>query len=201
MIVFVDTESSDLLKRHLPLSDESQPWIVSIAADLTDIDGNTLDHFSTRIRADGRKIRDGAESIHGISSRSAGRNGVSEIVALGMLLGFVAQAKYCVGYGLDFDRQLVESMLIRRRRDTRLWIRPGLEFVNVMLPATPVCKIQPKEPRDDGSHKWPSLSEAQSIILGESPREGNHNAWTDAQITKRLFFELMRRGVIEALVK
>lgn len=196
--LFVDTESSDLLKRHLPLSDPSQPWIVSMAGDLSDGDGVPQAFFFTQVRAaDGQKVRPGAEQVHGISSRDAAREGVPQIAALAMLCHLASQARYVVGYGLDFDRQLVESALLRSGKDTRLWTRPGLQFINCMLPATAICKLPPKEPRDDGQFKWPSLAEAQQIILGEPPRTGIHNAWDDMQISKRVFMELRRRGVIE----
>ncbi len=198
MLLFVDTETSDMLKRHLPLSDESQPWIVSIAAELVGMDGVTQDFFYTRVRAaDGAKIRDGAEKVHGISSREASRSGVPQVVALGMLCHFAAQANLAIGFGMDFDRQIVESALIRSGKDTKLWVRPGLQFVNCMLAATPVCKLPPKQPRDDGAHKWPSLDEACEIILGTPRREGHHNAWNDMQRTKLLYFALRAKGVLE----
>lgn len=197
MLLFVDLETSDLLKRDLPLDDPSQPWAVTIAAELTDLNGKTRDFFYTRIRADGRRVRDGAAAVHGISSAQAGRDGVNEIAALAMLCGFAAQANYVVGHAIDFDRKVVESLLLRLRKDPKVWVRPGLEFICTMKTATSVCKIEPKVARDDGSYKWPSLDEACEIILNEPRREGAHDAWDDVQRAKRLFLALRSHNLIE----
>lgn len=196
MILFVDCETSDLLKRNLPLSDPAQPWAVSIAAELTDDAGMTAGHLWTAIRADGRKIREGAEAVHGVSSAMAGRTGASEIAALGLLTDFSKQSNRCVGFGIDFDRRVIEGVLVRRGKDARHWVRPGLEFVDLMQVCTPICKLPPKEPREDGGFKWPSLDEACRIVLGKEPRTGLHNAWEDCQRAKELYFALLQDGAI-----
>lgn len=196
MLLIFDLETSDLLRRDLPLEDPAQPWVVSIGAQLCAMDGAVRDHFHARIRADGRQVRAGAQAVHGVSSRDAARSGVSETVALGMLIGFAAQATYCAGHGIEgFDRKVVESCLIRLGKDTRMWTRPGLQFVDTMLLATPVCRIP--SGRDDGQFKWPSLDEACEAILGEPRREGNHSAYEDCDRARRLFIALRERNVVE----
>lgn len=81
-------------------------------------------------------------------------------------------------------------------RCTKIWTRPQLRFIDPMIAATQVCKIVPPEPRSDGSYKWPTLDEAGSILLGEAPRGEHHSAADDIQRTKRLFYDLWRRGLI-----
>jgi len=197
MWVIADTETSGLLKRGLPLHAPEQPWIVSISAEHIGPDRETISFFSSRIRAeDGRLIEDGASGVHGISSRSAARHGVPAIVGIGFLCHMASDARYVVGWGLDFDRQIVEGELIRRKKDTRLWTRPGLAFVDLMKVATNFCRIPHPEPRDDNQWKWPSLDEACEKLLGEE-RRGQHHGWDDVQRTKRLFFWLLDRGAIE----
>lgn len=198
MLLFIDTETSDLVKRDVPLHDPSQPWCVSLAAELCDNDGTSRDFIFTRIRSDGRMIRDGAKAVHGITSSQAGRDGVSETAALGVLIGFAAQASTVVGHGVDFDRQIIEGLLIRRGKDTRMWVRPGLTFIDTMIAATPVCKLS--SGRSDGQFKWPSLDECCEAILHEQPRTGHHSAWDDLLRTKRLYFALMHLGVMEMTV-
>jgi hypothetical protein len=195
MITFLDTEASDLLKRELPLDNPGQPWAVSISAELTDINGNQLAFFSTPIRADGRKITENARKVHGVSSAQAGQSGVGEVVALGMTIGFASESRYVVGFGLDFDRQLIQSLLMRRKKDTKLWTRPGLEFIDVMKPAAHICKI-PSD-HESGSYRWPNLDIAAEKILGEPPRTGFHTAWGDLQLAKRIFFKLREQNIIE----
>lgn len=198
MLLFIDTETSDLLKKDLPLSDPSQPWACAIAADLCDDDGTTRDFLHTRIRSEGRMIRAGAKAVHGISSSDAGRDGVSETAALGVLIGFAAQVSVVIGHGVSFDRQVIEGLLIRRGKDTRMWMRAGLCFVDTMLAATPVCRLPHDPPSASGQFKWPSLDSACEAILHELPRSGYHSAWDDCQRTKRLYFALRELRVLEA---
>lgn len=196
MLLIVDSETSDLLKPDLPLGDPGQPWVVSLAAQLCAMDGTVRDFFHVRIRADGRQVRPGAHAVHGISSREAARSGVSEVTAFGMLIGFAAQATYAVGHGIDgFDRRVVESGLISLGKDTAMWTRPGLQFIDTMLVAVPVCQIP--SGRDDGQFKWPSLDEASEIILNEPRREGAHSAWDDCDRARRLFLALRERNCVE----
>lgn len=191
-ILFVDTESSDLVKWDLPPEDPAQPWPVSIAAELV-VGGIASDFFHAHVKAEGRVVREDAAAVHGVSTRKAAKSGISEVVALGMLCGFASQARQVVGHGIDFDRKLIEGSLLRRGKESRLWTRPGLEFICTMKAATPFCRLE----RQDGSPKWPSLDEACEILLGEPRREGAHGAWDDMKRAQRLFFWLQERGAFE----
>lgn len=200
-LLFLDTETSGLMKRGLPLESPEQPWVVSLAAELCDDAGNQIACINTRIRANGRTIDEGARAVHGISSALAGRTGVSELAALGVLCGresFASQARYVVGHGISFDREVIASVLARHGRDPMTWTRPGLQFLDTMLAASPFCQID--SGRDDGAHKWPSLDEACQQLLGEPPRAGMHSAWDDLQRAKRLFFKLRERGAFDIAV-
>jgi hypothetical protein len=198
VILFVHLATSDFIKRNLPLTDPSQPWIVALAAELADGDGRTLDFVSTRVRAaPGRKIREGAEAHHGITSREAAKAGISEIVALGVLCGLAAQARYVVGHGIEFDRLTVESVLLRSGKDARLWTRPGLESLDPMTTAAPFCRIIGEPPREDGQYKWPSIDDAVHVLLGEAKREPPFEPWEDVQRTKRLFWHLRSLNAYE----
>lgn len=197
-LLFVDTETSGLFKRNLPMDSDQQPWIISLAAELTDDVGRQIACINTGIRANGRKISADAQAVHGISSAFAGRTGVSELAALGVLCGresFASQALYVVGHGISFDRDVITSVLARNGRDATTWVRPGLTFVDTMLASTPFCKI-PSE-HDSGSYKWPSLDESCELLLSEPPRTGPHNAWDDIQRCKLLFFWLRSHGALE----
>lgn len=198
MLLFIDCETSGLIKRNLPLDSAEQPWCCQIAAELCDEVGNQLACLNTRIRANGRTIDEGARNVHGVSSALAGRTGVSELSALGVLCGresLASQARYAIGHGIEFDRDVVTSVLARHGRDATTWTRPGLEFIDTMKAAAPFCKL-PSD-HDSGGYKWPSLDEACQILLGESPRVGHHDAWSDITRCKHLFFWLRLRGAFE----
>lgn len=196
--LFCDVETSGLIKKHLPLDSAEQPWIVSLAAELTDHTGDHIACINTTIRANGRTITADAARVHGISSALAGRTGVSELAALGVLCGresLASQARYVIGHGVSFDRDVITSVLLRQKRDPASWTRPGLEFLDTMLAATPFCRL----PSDhaDGGFKWPTLDEACQILLDEEPRSGARDAWDDLRRTKRVFFWLRSRNAID----
>lgn len=197
MILFVDTETSDLYKDDLPPNHASQPWVVSIAAELCSYDGVARDWMHTRIRANGRTVKQGASAVHGVSTAQASRTGVPEIVALGIFCHFVAQASHLVGFGNSFDVKVIKSVLLRANKSRDLIERPGLEIVDTMPLCAPLCKIEPAIVRDDQNYKWPKLDEACETLLGEPRREGTHSAWDDMQRAKRIYFELVKRGVVE----
>ena len=123
---------------------------------------------------------------------------MSELAALGVLCGresFASQARYVVGHGVSFDRDIITSVLARNGRDAATWVRPGLQFIDTMLAATPFCKI-PSDHESDG-YKWPSLDEAGALLLNEIPRSATHDAWDDIGRCKRLFFWLRDRGALD----
>ena len=193
-ILFIDCESSGKIKDSLPLSDPSQPWAVSIAAELCRMDGTTISHMHMQIRADGRMISEGAERVHGISNRQAAMSGVSEAAVIGSLIGLSAQAQIVAGHGVNFDKRLVEGVVRRAGKNPANWLRPGIQWFCTMEAATPFCRIK----REDGSYKWPSLDEACETMLSLPRRVGHHSAWDDLQRMKALYFEIARQGAAEA---
>lgn len=194
MLLFFDIETSDLLRRDIPMDDQNQPWIVSIAAELVDFDGNHIAGMDTRIRADGRKIRAGAEGVHGISNRAAAKSGRNEIVALGFLIGMASEAEYAVAYTGEFSRDCVTSVLMRRGKSVEIWKRPGLQFIDCKKAAVPFCRV-PSD-KESGGFSRPPLAIAVKTLLGEDiperpePRE-------KVAYTKRIFFKLLELKALE----
>jgi hypothetical protein len=179
MYLFIDCETSGLLKKNLPLDDANQPWVVSLAAQLCDSAGNELAAMRTGIRANGRAIASDASAVHGISSRKAAYTGVAEKSALRLLCGkesFVSQARFVVGHGMQFDKDVITGLILRNGWDASVWTRPGVE---------------------SGSYRWPSLDDACQILLGVEPRIGAHDAWDDLQRCKLLFSHLRDRGAFD----
>jgi DNA polymerase III subunit epsilon len=195
MILFVALDTSGLLKRHVPLEDPSQTWPVRVGFEFSTMDGHQKGFLSTQIRSDGRKIQEAATAIHGITTREADRSGMSEVIALGAICAWAKETRYLVGFSVDFYRDVLEGALMRRGRDSSMLIRAGIEVVDLMKPCAQFCKIVTD--REDGSYKWPRLSEACEMLLGDAPMVGYRHAWDDCQRAKRLFFELRKRNALE----
>lgn len=190
-----DTETSGLPVAGIPKGHDQYPWPVQIGMELFDDDAATLGIFESQVRSDGRKMSAGAIAVHGITDRSASRDGISEIAMLAVASGFAAQADYAIGFSVTFDIGVLESALMRLGKSTRMLVRPGLQIVDLKEPAAQACKIQ--SDHDSGTYRWPTLDKACEIILGEPPRTGKHRGLADAQRAKRLFFALRERGLID----
>lgn len=200
MLLIVDLETSGLMIPGLPPEAPEQPWPVQVAADLCDEEGNSLSHMSIRIKSDGRKIDPGATAVHGITSREADKTGVSEVVALAMLVGLVGDAEKVIGFGVNYDKGVILGALTRWERPTRKFLRPGLEFVDLIPPAAAACKL----PTDHSSNsfRWPDLSTAFSMLtnglatVDDIDLPAAHDAWGDCRRAKAVYFALKARNLI-----
>jgi hypothetical protein len=195
--MFINCVTSDLLKKDRSLADDSQPWCVWVCG-LLEVPGRYPQCFSLAVKAEGRKVRAGAEAVHGLSSRDAAKHGVSEVVVLGDVCGLAAQAECVVGHGIDFDKDVITSLLMRRDKSTKLWVRPGLRFFDTMALATPFCRL-PRAVNEDGSFKWPSLREASEILLKETVEEGPHDPMNDLERVRRLWGWLVANNAVADL--
>jgi DNA polymerase-3 subunit alpha len=190
MLLFCKLATTDIVRDGAP------PQIVSLAAELTDVNGNALDFVHTRVRVGNASVKPEAQEVHGISSRMASRDGVSVITALGMLCGLAAQARYLIGHAITFDRDVAVGALLRMNKDASKLIRPGLQIIDTMTAAAPVCRL-PSD-RTDGAYRWPSLDAACEAILHEQPTTGHRNTWRDLKRAERLYFALRNMNVLEA---
>jgi DNA polymerase III epsilon subunit-like protein len=196
MMLALDTETSGLIPHGVPKGNPAWPFIVQVGAILFDLDGTERAVFGSQVRSDGKTISPGAEKVHGISTRSARRDGVSELAALAVISGFAAQASIITAFNAKFDIDIIESSLIRLGKSTRMVVRPGVEIVDLIPPAAQLCKLP--SGHESGSYRWPSLDAACAAILGEPERIGPHVALHDAGRAKRLFLALRSRNLLEA---
>lgn len=193
MLLFLKVASSDLLRESEPLDAPGQPWCVSLAAELTAMDGTQRGFMLAPVRSDGRSIKPGAAAKHGITTRDAARAGVSEIAALGFLIQLAMNPTHLVAWRVDFDRDVLIAVLARLGKDSRMLVRPGLELVSVQDAAAAVCRLPGGT---DGQFRLPTLDEAHTSILGQARPSGPHSAWDDLCAMRAVFFALRDRGVI-----
>lgn len=193
MFAVIDVETTDLLRKGAALDDPSQPHIIQASALLCEEDGSIRSALRDAYvkPGDDWRITPGAARTHGITLQDARRWGQALAVVLGHVVGLCANVRTIVAYG-SFDFDVVTSELLRMGKSTRSWDRPGLQKVDVMEAATVPADLV----REDGTRKWPSLSEAVVTLLGRE-HEGAHSSWWDANATLELFLHLRARGFIE----
>lgn len=194
MLLFLKVASSDLMNPNEPAGSAAQPWAVSIAAELTTMDGITRGMMLAPIRSDGRPIKAAATAKHGITARDAARAGVSEIAALGFLIQLAMNPTHLIAWNVDFDRDVLVSVLAKLGKDSRMLVRSGLELIGVQDFAKAACKLPGG---DDGQFRRPTLDEAIFALMGEKRPDAPHSAWNDLTAMRAIFFVLRDRGLIQ----
>lgn len=156
MILFIDVESSGLLRADLQADDPSQPSICQIGAHLLDTEYRPLAILETLIKPEGGwTVEPEAFAVHGIEEVSCIRYGVDIRVALAMLQQMALKAQTIVAHNLEFDRKIIAAQLAKIGSDGHWWQRQARKFQCSMELATPICRI----PGEYG-FKFPSLEEA-----------------------------------------
>lgn len=204
-ILILSTHTSGLYRPELALEDGAQPFVIEMAAALCSKAGTMLSFFSHIIKPEGRKFKEGAVEVHGITPLMAAQIGIPENRVIGCFLDMLKTAPMesamtVVTYGTlavdalncQISHYAVSSNKAPDAFD-KLWRkRPLIETINLMVPyAQQACRI----PGED-DYKWPSLEEAAGLFLGTallSPRD----AWTDLLVKKEIYFAMQKRGYFQ----
>ena len=195
MILALDTETTGLIDKAKPLGDDSQPRIVQVGAILAEDNGDIVTEIrDIYIRPAGWKTKPGAETVHGISDKMANRFGISEIAALGLIVGLSANVKRVIGHGVEFDRDIVSGTLMRLGKSTELFRRPRLQWCCTMKGMNEICSIESQYV--DGASKWPTLAEAYFHAFGREP-DRQHSAFHDAATALEIYLWLIDKGYQE----
>lgn len=191
LILFYDSETQNLPLFDQPSEDPRQPHIVQLAACLVSAETRkTIQSMDVIIRPDGWAIPDEVTKIHGIATGYAEQVGVSESLAVGMLMELWDKAAYRVGHNETFDARILRIALMRfdspEMADT--W-KAGKADCTAKL-ATPHCKLPPTDKmRAAGRHhhKTATLSEAYRHFFGKELQDA-HSAMADVQACMAVYF-------------
>jgi DNA polymerase III subunit epsilon len=194
MILFFDTETTGKYEFAFPPDDPRQPYIVQLAALLTDDDGKELASLNTIIKPDGFIIPNEAASIHGITTERARQIGVNIDAALAMFFELKKRADVWVAHNIDFDRAVIDSVAERMFLDVGTFEKN--RCFCTMLASAPVLKMPNQYGYD--TYKWPKLIEAYRHFFGES-FDGAHDALADVRACAAVYFKLKKQEVLDAV--
>lgn len=192
LALFYDSETSGLPLFSEPSEDERQPHIVQLGARLVDLDDRSI--ISTPdviIRPDGWTIPEDVSAIHGITTEKALAVGVSESMALGMLLELWSRAQVRIGHNEQFDARIVR--IAQHRLDDGLvdeW-KEGKAKCTQRL-ATPILKLPPTEKMKRAGftkNKSANLREAYRFFTGRE-LEDAHSALADVDGCMAVYFAI-----------
>ncbi|MGL4230352.1 MAG: 3'-5' exonuclease [Casimicrobium sp.] len=184
-VLIFDTETTGLPLWKEPSDDPAQPYVVDIAADLCDDDGNLLESMDAIIN-NGITIPDDMAAIHGITTEIAERDGIAPDEAVNRFLEMVGKADLIVGHNVSFDIRMMRIMVAKVRGEK--WDNP-LPIFCTMRKSTNLCKILTDSPRHPEHWKWPKLTEAMKHFFDEDHTDA-HRARPDCDASRRVYFHI-----------
>jgi len=208
--LIIGLATTDLMRHDLPLDDRGQPWLVDIAAELMAADGRAVDIIKRTVRLPrDTTVKNGAQDIHKISTRSARRSGATQRWACFTLIEMLNEARFAISYS-GMTREVISSVITRiAGNDAGQWLsawqRAGVEWIDLRTPATQICKLPYDPPNALGGYRWPSRAEAAEKVLGAAYGDiasdemaQNSAAWHNMKTDRWLYIAMCGRGLIEA---
>lgn len=192
MILFFDTETTGFFQDRLPIDHPDQPYIVQLAAELTDDDGGPIAGFSFIVDpgvSDGVFIPDRASDVHGITNERAVQFGVSAEFALSAFTHLYQRADIVCAHNIKFDRGVMEAAIARHYGKV-LPLRKTLFCT--MEAASPIVDLPPTERMLAAGFtkpKPPKLEECIKHFFNEE-LDGAHDAMIDVRACRRVYFHL-----------
>lgn len=193
LVLFYDTETTGLPDFKAPSEAEHQPHIVQLGARLVDLDTRVaISTLDVVIRPDGWEIPDEVSAIHGITTERAEQVGVSESLALGLLLEMWERAGPRIGHNESFDARIVR---IAQHRFDEAYIDAwkGAPAQCTQILATPILKLPPTPKMlkaGFNKNKSANLSEAYEFFTGRK-LENAHSALADVDACMAVYFAIL----------
>ncbi|MDP1620969.1 MAG: DUF294 nucleotidyltransferase-like domain-containing protein [Bacteroidales bacterium] len=185
----LDTETTGLLpKEQLEDTDpETHPRVIQVAWLLFDADGKLIESHNRYILQE-QPVPPSSTQIHGIEDATLLQKGEKPTVVWNDFLTALEQCDYLIAHNIDFDLPVIESEL--RRLHIHNPFAGKRKFCTMKLGRI-FCKI----PADDGNgYRFPALDELYKICffgrLSDLQISGLHDAYVDAAVTSKVFFQL-----------
>lgn len=188
-ILFFDTETTDLPKFKLSTGDMTQPYVIQLAAILTNLRGHVVEEWSTLVQVGDVEMSPYAFKAHGITLEKANSEGISIKAAWKKFSSMVSDSSIIVGHNIPFDIRMMRIHCHRAIgddweviQDTHCTMRLANPIVN--LPPTPrMLEVGFTFPKN------PTLTEAYRYFF-DKELEGAHDALADVRACKEIFFEI-----------
>ena len=196
MFLIFDVETTGFIKHHT--ADYSNldnfPRIVQLAYQLHDEKGKFLQQYSQIIKPDGFEIPYAATQIHKITTERALKEGVELKDALHNFLKALEQAEIVVGHNImTYDIRVITAEFLRAGIDTACLGKKIIIDTCTTKEVVNFCQLKGGK---GGGFKHPSLGELYEKLFGKK-FELAHNAAFDVQANAYVFFELLKRNIIQ----
>lgn len=196
--LFYDTETSGFISGKKTFDDPTQAFAVQLGALLCNEEGNELKEVNQIIKAKGRFINPITIEIHGITNEIADEKGIEENEVLEEYAQLLETKPMRICHNVKFDEKFLDQMFQRNMSKLSDYGRSRYFLESILF-----CIMQDKKIKAwcdlkniRGAIKPPKLTELY-MLLFEEVFENEHDAMADTRATKRCFFELKKRGIIE----
>src|SRR6478736_2476382 len=125
MKLVLDTETTGLLKKGLPVDHPSQPRIVQLGAILYSEEGLVRAELNLIVKPDGWTVPVEASNVHGITTEIAEQFGVPIAFALTVLNQLVKLADTVVAHNYDYDNPVIDGEFARLGKPSPLKDKPN----------------------------------------------------------------------------
>ncbi len=176
MIKFWDCETTGIPKRDAPLSDESQPRIIGLAAILCDDEGNIVESMDTLIHHTGLEIPEFITKINGITQERCIAQGIPMVEALARYNDMKSRSTIRVAHNISFDKQMIA-------RETLAAGQEHLPYHGESFCTMAMCRTLGMKGNLSAMYK----------ALFDKELEGAHNAMNDVMACKEIFFKIRVR--------
>jgi DNA polymerase III epsilon subunit-like protein len=193
MYLIFDTETNGLPDKRFPKdSIDYWPRAVQIAWALYDNAGWHVEDGSYLIKPLDFNISPDAEKIHGISKERAMLVGDKIEKVLGIFSKKLERSSVIIGHNINFDLNVLKFEAARLNRNLDFPEKCYCTMTNDKIIC--LCKL----PSKNGiGYKWPKLTELHQHLF-KCDFEGAHNALHDVHACAKCYFELRKRGIIDA---
>lgn len=179
LVLVFDTETTGIPLFHQPSDDPAQPEICELSAELCRPDGTVVETLDTILRISQPMPAD-VLAIHGITDEMCAA-GADPKDVLPRFFDMVERASVVIAFSKNFDLRMVRMAAARHL---------GFKW-ECPKPTDDPMWIVAKEMKV----KKPTLAAAAQMVLGEEHPEA-HRALPDAQVTRRIYFEMLKRGYV-----
>ena len=172
-----------------PLTDfDNWSRMVELAWQIHDENGELIEVKDFIIKPEGYMIPQITEKIIEISNERATDEGMPLDYVLNEFIQALSKSKYIVSHSVTFDVNIVACEYLRKGIESPL---QSIPTVDTKDESTDYCKIPGNSAR---KFKWPTLTELYTNLF-DNGFESN-NASADVEATAKVFFKLIRIGVI-----
>lgn len=191
-LLFLDTETSGLPDFRAPSEEPSQPFIVQLAALLTDVQGNSIAGINLIIHPGERIIPNEVAEIHGITTEKAVKYGVDIKTAFETFRNLLDKAENLVAHNIGFDVKMIKIASVQAKAENFWTELERLKQHCTMRMSQPICKLPltgKQAAAGFNGFKQPKLIEAYTHFYGKGFDKA-HDALADVTACKDVYFKI-----------